>query len=76
MDSIISPMSTTLPGAPAAAPLTVSTVQGALKDARADVETLERRLEEAEDSRGQADLLKVQLQELEVGTVAWLAFSS
>ena len=44
-------------------------MQGALKDARAHVETLERRLEEAEGSRGQADLLKLQLKELEVGTV-------
>ena len=50
--------------------LTVSTVQGALKDARAHVETLEGRLEEAEGYRGQADILKLQLQELEVGTVA------
>ena len=50
--------------------LTVSTVQGALNDARAHVETLEGRLEEAEGYRGQADILKLQLQELEVGTVA------
>ena len=44
-------------------------MQGALKDARARVETLEGRLEEAEGSRGQADILKLQLRELEVGTV-------
>ena len=41
-----------------------------MKDARANVETLERRLEEAEGFRGQADLLKLQLKELEVGTVS------
>ena len=68
----ISPMSTTL----LPPPLTVSTVQGALKDARGHVKTLERRLEEVEDSRGQVDFLKIQLQELEVSTGAWLAFVS
>ena len=67
------------PAAPPSAPLTVTltlTVQGALKKSARHVESLERRLKEVEGSRGQADLLKVQLQELEVGTVAWLAFSS
>ena len=69
---MIGPLSISAHNPPAAAPLTVSTVQGALKEAHRNVETLERRLEEAEGSRGQADLLK--LQELEVGIIAWLAF--
>ena len=42
-------------------------MQGALKKSARHVENLERRLKEVEGFKGQAELFKVQLQELEVG---------